>query len=170
VWVAILAPMTDVRRATVADAAELVRLRGVMLASITGHEPPDNGWRQAAYDLLEARLSAQEPTLIAIVVDHPDRPGALAACAVGSIEHRLTNPHNLTGAAGYIFNVATDLDQRRRGYSRLCVTALLDWYRNHGITTVDLRASPDGEPLYRSLGFVRTPDPAMRLHLPSPNT
>ena len=41
--VAILAPMTDVRRATVADAAELVPLRGVMLTSITGHEPPDTG-------------------------------------------------------------------------------------------------------------------------------
>ena len=44
------------------------------------------------------------------------------------------------------------------------MTALLDWYRNHGLTTVDLRASPDGEPLYRSLGFVRTPDPQCGSH------
>ncbi len=35
------------------------------------------------------------------------------------------------------------------------------------MTTVDLRASPEAEPLYRSLGFKRTRDPAMRLTLPS---
>jgi hypothetical protein len=32
-----------------------------------------------------------------------------------------------------------------------------------GAGVIDLRASPDGEPLYASLGFVRTTDPAMRL-------
>jgi hypothetical protein len=42
---------------------------------------------------------------------------------------------------------------------------LLAWYRRRGITTVDLRASTEGEPLYRSLGFVRTRDPAMQLIL-----
>jgi hypothetical protein len=30
------------------------------------------------------------------------------------------------------------------------------------VEVVDLRASPDGEPLYASLGFARTKDPAMR--------
>lgn len=43
--------------------------------------------------------------------------------------------------------------------------ALLDWFRERGVRRVDLRASEEGEPLYASLGFVRTPDPAMRLTL-----
>jgi hypothetical protein len=45
--------------------------------------------------------------------------------------------------------------------------ALLAWYRDHGVSHVDLRASRQGEPLYQALGFVRTRDPAMRLVFPS---
>ena len=40
--------------------------------------------------------------------------------------------------------------------------ALLGWFAERGVSSVDLRASPDGEPLYTSLGFARTRDPAMR--------
>ncbi|MGN9781077.1 hypothetical protein ACTMTF_06600 [Nonomuraea sp. ZG12] len=46
------------------------------------------------------------------------------------------------------------------------MTALLGWYRERGIMAVFLRASREGEPLYRSLGFSHTPDPAMLLRLP----
>lgn len=41
----------------------------------------------------------------------------------------------------------------RRGHSRATVTALLGWLRGTGIRIVDLHATPDAEPLYRSLGF-----------------
>lgn len=152
------------RRATAADAEELVRLRAVMLAAV-GRETDDDGWRAAVTETLRARLAAPESALAAFVVDRPDRPGTLASCAVGVIDYRIGGPGNLTGEAGYILSVATDPDQRRRGHSRRCLTALLDWYRSRGITRVDLRASADGEPLYRSLGFVRTTSPTMRLRL-----
>ncbi|MEU8246700.1 GNAT family N-acetyltransferase [Nonomuraea sp. NPDC048916] len=155
--------MGDARRATAADAAELVRLRGVMLAGMSGQEPVGEEWRESAKQTLRRRLDEPDPTMVAFVVERPDRPGELAACAVGAVEFRLGGPRNLSGVSGYVYNVVTDEAYRRRGYSRLCVTALLDWYRERGIGTVHLRASRDGEPLYRSLGFVRTPDPAMRL-------
>ena len=68
---------------------------------------------------------------------------------------------------GYVFNVCTDPRHRRRGYSRACLTALLDWYHDRGVRTVDLRTSASAQPLYRSLGFQLTRDPAMRLALPA---
>jgi hypothetical protein len=43
--------------------------------------------------------------------------------------------------------------------------ALLGWFRDQGVRVADLKASPEGEPLYTSLGFARTSDPAMRLRL-----
>lgn len=164
--VASVGRMIGARRATAADAAELVRLRAVMLASMTGREPVDDGWRRAAGERLRARLDEPDPRMLAFVVDAPG--GGLAACATGTVEERLGGPGNPHGLVGYVFNVVTDPGHRRRGYSRACVTALVEWYRERGITTVDLRSSPEAEALYASLGFVRTSDPAMRLRFTSP--
>jgi len=95
-------------------------------------------------------------------VDCPDQPGRLAACVLGAIDERLPGPGGRSQFKGYVYNVATDPACRLRGYSRACMEALLAWYADRGVGQVDLRASPYGEPLYASLGFVRTKDPAMR--------
>ncbi|MFF7200572.1 GNAT family N-acetyltransferase [Streptomyces sp. NPDC008141] len=153
--------MTAARRATPEDALELVRLRKVMQDSCHGPNP-DVSWQPAAVATLRARLAEPDGDLTAFVVD---RPGGLAACAVGTIEHRLGGPGNPHGVSGYVFSVATDPDMRRRGHSRACMEALLAWFEERGVRKIDLRASSEGEPLYTSLGFARTPDPAMRLTL-----
>lgn len=155
--------MSPARRATPDDASELVRLRKVMQDSMSGEPDPDISWQPAAVQTLRERLADPSGDLTAFVVDRPD--GGLAACVVGTIEHRLGGPGNPRGVSGYVFSVATDRDMRRRGHSRACLDALLGWFRERGVPKVDLRASPSGEPLYASLGFVRTPDPAMRLTL-----
>jgi ribosomal protein S18 acetylase RimI-like enzyme len=156
-------PMTA-RPATPDDADELVRLRAVMLRSAGRRMTWNDDWREPARQSLRKRLADPSSRLAAYVVDHPDELG-LAACAVGLIEERLGNPANPAGLCGYVFNVATDPGQRRLGHARACMNGLLEWFRAHGVRSVDLRASADGEPLYDQLGFVRTPDPAMRLAL-----
>ncbi len=173
----------NARQAVAADIDELVRLRGVLLASMhptatdalesiaadvpgsaAGPIGPDAEWQEAARQSLTNRLAEAQPSLVAFVVERPDGTG-LAACVLGSIERRLGSRTNPSGRVGYVFSVATDPDMRRRGFSRACMTALLDWYRTQGVTAVDLRASPEAEPLYHSLGFTRNQDPAMRLIL-----
>jgi len=157
----------EVRRAVVDDVWQLVRLRGVMLAAMNGFEPEPGRWQEAAVETLCQQLADPDGSLVAFVVDKPDRPGELAACVVGVIECRLGDPDNPSGEIGYVFNVATDLGYRRRGYSRACMEALLSWYQQRGVAKVDLRASEDGEPLYRALGFVPTSSRTMRLIIPS---
>ncbi|MET8149581.1 GNAT family N-acetyltransferase [Actinoplanes sp. NPDC049668] len=146
--------MVDTRRAGVEDAAELIRLRTVMLEA-TGP------WLAPGADILRRQLSDPADLVAAFVVDRPDGSG-LAACAVGAIDERLPGPNDPTGLRGYVYNVATDPEYRRRGYSRACMGALLSWYGRRGVAAVDLRASPEGEPLYAALGFRRTAQPAMR--------
>jgi GNAT superfamily N-acetyltransferase len=152
-----------VRRATAADADELIRLRAVMFGGMPVPMEGDGEWREAVRHVIVTTLDEPAPGMAAFVADRPG--GGLAACAVGIIQQRLGSPRNPSGLNGYILNVVTDADQRRRGHSRACMTALLDWFRSRGVGVVDLRASPDGEPLYADLGFRRTPDPAMRLVL-----
>ncbi|MDG4788277.1 GNAT family N-acetyltransferase [Micromonospora sp. WMMD1102] len=160
--------MIEVRRAGVADAAELARLRGVMLADMDGAAPEPGRWSEIAATTLRERLADPLDSLAAFVVDRNAPPGGLAACAIGVIERSLGGPENPSGDVGYVFNVATDRDHRRRGCSRACMVAMLGWYRQRGVVRVELRASRDGEPLYRALGFAPTHPVTMRLVLPAP--
>ncbi|WP_105971441.1 GNAT family N-acetyltransferase [Streptomyces geranii] len=161
--------MTLVRRATPDDAEELLRLRQVMIDSMHGANT-DPAWQSESLATVTARLADPDSGFAAFVVDHPDRPerpGALAALVVGTIEYRIGRAGNPHGRVGFVFSVATDPDARRRGYARACMEALLEWYREQGVRQIDLTASPEAEPLYASLGFTRQPDPYLRLRLPS---
>ena len=154
--------MTDARRAGAADAEELVRLRRVMYADADGELPEPAPWQRAAAETLRRQLAEPGGPAVAFVVDKPDQPGELAACAIGAVDWRLPGPTNPVAEVGYVLNVATDVDSRRRGYARACMVALLAWYRDRGVWRVDLRASAEAEPLYRSLGFAPLPYSTLR--------
>ena len=159
--------MPEVRRADPDDAAELTRLRVVMFTDM-GRDPGllSEDWRRRNVDHFRRRL-AEVDSFAAYVVDRPEG-GGLAASAVGWLNDHLIATTNPIGKVGYIANMCTDPDHRRRGYGRATLVALLDWLRSTGITTVDLHATPDGEPLYRSLGFAPPTDPALTLRFPPP--
>lgn len=65
---------------------------------------------------------------------------------------------------GYIMNVYTEPGFRKRGLARQLVQTILSWCSAQGIHTVSLHASPEGRPVYESLGFC--PSNEMRLPLP----
>ncbi|MFG3245555.1 GNAT family N-acetyltransferase [Streptomyces sp. NPDC048187] len=155
--------MTPVRRAAAEDAEEVLRLRQVMIASMTPDAPTD--WQAASLPALRAKLADPDGGFAAFVVDHPRRPDALAALVVGTLEYRIGGPGRPGGLLGYVFSVATDPDARRRGYARACMDELLEWFREQGAGHVMLTASPDAEPLYASMGFTRDTTPSMRLYL-----
>ncbi|WP_042368638.1 GNAT family N-acetyltransferase [Streptacidiphilus neutrinimicus] len=151
--------MITVRSALPDDAPELVRLRDVMVASMK-HLPttpdPSGGWKPLAEKILRTALDggdASGPVFGVFVVDDDERPGRLAACAVGTLEQRLPGPGHPDGLFGFVFNICTDPDRRRRGYARACTEALLAWFDEKGATRLDLHASSLGQDLYRDLGF-----------------
>ncbi len=156
----------EVRRAVADDAAELTRLREHLFAGMDGVHPEPAQWQQDAIAVLGKHLDEPDAEMAAFVVDMPDAPGRLASCAIGVIDTRLPSPHNARGETGYVMSVATDPEYRRRGYSRGCMRALLDWFGERGVTSIMLNASVEGEPLYTQLGFAFSGDPMMRLRLP----
>ncbi|WP_407642895.1 GNAT family N-acetyltransferase [Actinacidiphila yanglinensis] len=139
------------RRGDLGDVAEVVRLRRVMFAAMTGADAP-GPWEAEARRLLARQLAVPEPSTGVFVVDAADREG-LAACAVGTMEERLPSPSSPAGRFGFVFNVCTDPAYRGRGYARAATEALLDWFAARGVSRVDLHATPDAEHLYRELGF-----------------
>ncbi len=141
----------SVRAGRPSDAAEVVRLRRVMFAAMTGADRP-GPWEAEARRQLAAQLAGPEPATGVFVVDAEGGAG-LAACAVGTIERRLPSPSSPAGLFGFVFNVCTDPAHRGRGYARAVTEALLDWFAARGVTRVDLHATPEAERLYRALGF-----------------
>jgi ribosomal protein S18 acetylase RimI-like enzyme len=139
-----------VRTARADDAPEVVRLRRVMFAAMTGRDGP-GPWEAEAERLLRELLAGPDPLTGVFVVDAED--GGLAACAVGTVEQRLPSPAAPAGRFGFVFNVCTDPAHRGRGHARAVTEALLDWFAARGVTRVDLHATPEAEHLYRDLGF-----------------
>ena len=156
--------MSLVRRATTEDAGEVLRLRQVMIDALPDGDG-STAWHTEALPSLRGKLAEADGDFAAFVVDHPDRPGTLAALVVGTVDYRIGKAANPHGLAGYVFSVATDPDARRRGYARACMDELLAWFRERGAGQVMLTASTEAEPLYASLGFVHKPDPTMMLTL-----
>jgi GNAT superfamily N-acetyltransferase len=149
--------MTQVRRGTIDDIAELVRLREVMMASVRGEA--GNGWQQSCADTLATALP--DGSMVAVVVDDA-RGDGLAACGVGMLAQRLAGPHCLDGRVGYVQSMVTDDAHRRQGMARVVFAELMAWFREQGVTRVDLHASSMGEPLYRQLGFTENREPELR--------
>ncbi|WP_320774195.1 GNAT family N-acetyltransferase [Streptomyces sp. CRN 30] len=156
--------MSLVRRAVPADIGEVLRLRQVMIDSLAP-EPAPTAWQTESRPALRGRLADPDGDFAAFVVDHPDRPDALGALVVGTLEYRIGRTGNPHGIVGYVFSVATDPDARRRGYARACMAELLEWFRERGARQVMLTASAAAEPLYASMGFTRDTEPSMRLYL-----
>lgn len=151
--------MSNVRPARHDDIAELVRLRAVLFAELAGTWGPAPGgdaWRDACAAAIAAAL-ADEAMWVVVV----DADTGLACCGMGVIDRRLPTPFNPSGLIGHIFGIVTDPAHRHHGHATAVMRSLLGWFDQHGLTRVDLSASPDGERLYRSLGFADHPDPVL---------
>jgi GNAT superfamily N-acetyltransferase len=140
----------EARRATTDDIDELIRLRQVMFDSMVGVMDTTSGWEDNCAEVF--RRGMNDGSVVAFVFDAPEGDG-LAACGVATIAARLPGPGNLHGYYGYVQSMATDERWRRRGYGRAVFRALVEWFKDEGVTAIDLHATDDGEALYRSFGF-----------------
>ncbi len=140
--------MGDLRRATVADAADLTRLRGHMVAAMGG-DPAVPGWTQACEEAFARRLA--EPDRFAAWLVEVD--GAAVSSGVGWLEEHLPSPGSFDGRRGHIASMSTDPAHRRHGHGRRVFVALMGWFAGMAVPRVDLRATEDGRPLYEEHGF-----------------
>jgi len=138
----------NLRRASVDDAAELTRLRALMLVEL-GQDPSVPGWAQACTGALSRRL-AEPDRFAAWLVDVDDRTVSSGA---GWVEEHLPSPGALDGRRGHIASMSTEPAHQRQGHARQVFGALLAWFAELGVQRIDLRATPSGRPLYEAAGF-----------------
>ena len=148
--------MGTLRRADVRDVDALVRLRALMLAAL-GDDLSTPGWEESCRAALVRRL-AEPDRFAAFVVDVDGLP---VAAGVGWLEEHLPSPNQVDGRRGHIASMSTDPAHRRRGHGRAVLQGLLGWFADLQVARIDLRATAEGEPLYRSAGFRVLAGPTM---------
>ena len=74
------------------------------------------------------------------------------------------SPDDQSPRRGWILNVYTEREFRRRGIGRRLMDTAVEWCREEGFRSVALHASEFGRPLYEKMGFVPTNE--MRLKFP----
>lgn len=79
--------------------------------------------------------------------------GAIVSCAFLLIVEKPMSPAFITGKTATVLNVYTLPEHRRKGYAKKLMTMLLEDAKALEVSTVELKATEDGYPLYRSLGF-----------------
>lgn len=150
----------SIRSATLEDIDILVSHRGAMFRAM-GHTD------EAALQQMSEKL---QPWLLA-KMQAGDYFAWLAVAENGSIAAGAGLwlmdwiPHIVGQSArrGNILNVYTEREFRRLGLARCLVDTALAWCRENGIDTVILHASPEGRPLYESLGFSATNEMRIRM-------
>ena len=137
-------------QATVADIDELIELRLAYLTDDFGELDGEQvlQLREVLPGYFQWHLQRD---LLAFVAR--DDEGCMVSCAWLLLVEKPPSPRFPRGRTGTLFNVYTEPAHRRRGLARQVMTVLLDASREMGLDVIELHATDDGYPLYRSLGF-----------------
>ncbi len=138
-----------IRRARASDIPELVRLRGVMFHDMRVHGATTE-WIDHTHRTLEHQLA--DETIVGAVMDRVDEPG-LCASGLLNVQQGLGSPRFPNGVLGRVGSVAVDPQWRRQGIGESVLRFLIDVARQRGVERIELHATPDGEQIYRRLGF-----------------
>ena len=131
------------------DIQELVRLRILYmtddLGSITDEE--HKGMEKQLPEYFERELGKK---LIAFVAR---AEGRLVATAYLLIIEKPANPSFLNGLDSEVLSVYTEEGYRGRGICTNLMKNMIDYAREHKINRIDLKATDEGYPIYKKLGF-----------------
>jgi GNAT superfamily N-acetyltransferase len=149
-----------IRAATFDDVPHIVHHRRAMYRDMgSGTDTQLDAVAVTAEAFLRHAIpSGQYRGWLAVMMD-----GRVAAGAGINIVPWPGAPHDPTSRRGWIQNVYTEPEFRRRGLARRLVETVVAWCRAEGFYTVSLHASDDGRALYESMGFRDTNE--MRLVL-----
>jgi predicted acetyltransferase len=146
-------------KATVADVETLVEKRILFSLELAGEQSEE------AIQFLRKQMtnyfskSIIDNSSISIIAKDNE-----AVAGIGSIHLREMpgNFKNPSGRWGYIMNMYTIREYRRKGVCKNILRILLEEGKKIGLTAFELHATKEGEMVYTQEGFVRHNEPTLR--------
>jgi len=138
----------NIRKADLKDAKLLSEVRKLQLID-EGIDPSCN---------IDEELSAffkkwlQSEDFIQLIAEENGKLLSTAAVVYYDLPPSFTNK---IGVRGYVTNVYTAPEHRRKGLSKKLLTLLIEDAKSRGIKKLWLGASQLGRPLYEKLGFIK---------------
>lgn len=137
-----------VRKATVEDAALLSEVRKLQL--IDEGIAPDCDIDAELDAFFRKWLVSKD--FLQLIAEENGKLLSTAAIVYYDLPPSFTNK---IGVRGYVTNVYTAPEHRRKGLSKMLLEKLLENARSRGIKKIWLGASKLGRPLYEKLGFIQ---------------
>lgn len=140
----------EFREAQTADLDLLVKLRIEFLINNWGPQSVEN------IQVLQKHLKEhfnhafKENTLIGILVETNQIVVGVGMLSISERPGTFTNP---SGKTGYILNMYTRNEFRKKGIARQIFKKLISLGKDRGISAFELHATKDGYPLYIQEGF-----------------
>ena len=145
--------------AGIQDIETLVEYRLVFAQELVGEQPREK------VDGLRKQMTAYfiQATADNVCLSVIARSGGEVA-GIGTVHFRDLpgNFKNPSGKWGYVMNMYTVPEFRRRGVSSAILDILVAEGRKKGITAFELHATPAGEPVYQKSGFEIHSEPTYR--------
>lgn len=151
------------RRANFNDIDTLVDYRIQFLNEVLRHEKNEETeiLRSSLHQYFSETLASD--SLIACIAHHEGRPLGTGCMVIWRIPGRYGGLE--TGRLGYILNMYTIPEARRRGIGSHLLLKLIDEAKSLGLKYLHLHASKDGINIYRKAGFKEPFQPELVLRL-----
>ncbi|MGG4043280.1 GNAT family N-acetyltransferase [Bacillus smithii] len=140
----------DIRKATIQDLEEIVRLRLELFKELgeVRSEQEEALVITATKEYLEEALTNNEfISYLALLNDHVISVSGMV------LFKRPPYLENLKGLEAYILNMYTIPQYRGKGIARSLLEKLIEECKKTGVRRIWLHASDDGKPLYTKMGF-----------------
>ncbi len=137
----------QIKRATVSDIDGLVENRMNFIYSIKNIRPPKSFEDLTLKYIKENMENGSLAAWIAI-----EGKEIVSSCIL-CITEQLPLPISSNGKIGYVYNVFTIPEYRRKGLALQVLGQMKEYAINNGITLLNLTATDDGLNLYKKAGF-----------------
>lgn len=151
-----------IRKAIEKDIDILIDYRIVFLKEAQG--TPSNEIEKLLKQSLRKYFlkSIKNNSFIAWIAEYHNEPVGFSAMVIREQPGNFQIPN---GTTGYVLNMYTHKDYRRRGIASLLFQKLIDEAKLMCLDRIDLRATSSGEKLYKKFGFKEPVDTSLELTL-----